>query len=369
MHLLLFFTRGVSLQTWAKNGSLEREIALYLRLQEEGVNISFVTYGDKEDLQYAAQLRGIEVFCNNFKLSRKQYEKLLPLLHARVIRRANLIKTNQTNGADVALRAARLWRKPLIARCGYMWSDLAQTSGRVEEAEQARGIERSAFVKAQAISVTTASMKEYVVRNYGVSQNKINIIPNYVLTDIFSPAPVEVIPNRICFVGRLSEEKNLSSLVNACAGLDVDLHFVGEGNLHNSLRSLAATLGIKLTLHGSLPHHELPAMLRKSALFVLVSPHEGHPKSLLEAMSCGAAVLGADSPGIREQIRHGETGWLVGTDAESIRTGIRYLLADSPLRAKLGENARRFILENCALDKIVELERRLYRDILNGTTA
>jgi glycosyltransferase involved in cell wall biosynthesis len=113
-------------------------------------------------------------------------------------------------------------------------------------------------------------------------------------------------------------------------------------------------------------HHQLPEMIRQSTLFALVSPHEGHPKSLLEAMSCGVAVLGADSPGIREQIQHAETGWLCGTDAQSIRAGIQHLLANPALREKLGRNARRFIEENYSIDKIVELEHSLLQKILHG---
>ena len=72
--------------------------------------------------------------------------------------------------------------------------------------------------------------------------------------------------------------------------------------------------------------------LTKSTIFVLPSFYEGHPKALLEAMSCGAPVLGADSPGIRELIRHGNTGYLCGTDLRSIRVALEELLSspDAP---------------------------------------
>lgn len=366
IHLTLFFTRGVSLQTWAQNGSLEREIALYLRLQQKGVQISFLTYGDKRDLHCRDQLQGIEIFCNRWNLSPRMYEKLIPLLHGRALARASLIKTNQTNGADIALRAARLWRKPLLARCGYMWSDLMQSGGRQEEAQRARAIERAAFTRASGVIVTTPSMKEYVLENYAAAHERVHIIPNFVLTDIFSPQKTQPIPRRVCFIGRLGEEKNLFSLVRACAGLDVELHFIGQGHLRLPLQKEADELEVPLTIHDYMQHHRLPAMICQSAVFALVSPHEGHPKSLLEAMSCGAAVLGADSPGIREQIIHGETGWLVGTGAESIRAGIQHLLANPSLREKLGANARRFILNNYSLDRIVEMEYALYQEIVKA---
>lgn len=365
IHLVLFFTRGVSLQTWARNGSLEREIALYLRLQENGFLISFVTYGDVKDLEFAADLHGIEVLCNRWKLPQRWYEFFLPLLFPRQFFKADVFKTNQTNGADVALRIARIWRKPLVARCGYMWSDLATYSGKQIEAERARQIESMVFPAAKRVVVTTPSMKEYLTRHYNLLPQKVSVIPNYVLTELFSPDSSQPIKGRICFVGRLSMEKNLQALIRACAGLeDVELWLVGEGSMRSELQELAERLEVKVKMPGSIPHHELPELIRSAAIFALVSPHEGHPKSLLEAMSCGAAVLGADSPGIREQITHGETGWLVGTDAEKIRSGIQHMLLNPSLCKKLGANARRYIINNYSLDKISEKEFSLYQKIV-----
>jgi len=366
LRLTLFFTRGVSLQTWATNGSLEREIALYIRLQQKkGVHVSFITYGNKEDLRYRDQLQGINILCNRWNLPKHWYEQLIPLLHARVLSRTNLIKTNQTNGADVALHAAKIWGKPLIARCGYMWSDFAQFKGNSGDEIRARGIEQNVFTRAKRVFVTTLYMKEYVVHEYKIIPDRIQVIPNYVLTDLFTPQSQEKQINQICFIGRLSEQKNLQVLIKACAGLDVELVFVGDGSLRESLQEQAKKYNVKLSLKGNLPHKELPDIICQSSLFVMVSHFEGHPKSLLEAMSCGSAVLGADTPGIREQIIHGETGWLVGTDETSIRAGIQHLLKNRSLREKLGTSARRFIMENYSLETIVEKEYMEFIDILN----
>ncbi|MBC8508874.1 MAG: glycosyltransferase family 4 protein [Chloroflexi bacterium] len=364
MHLILFFTRGVSLQTWASVGSLEREIALYLRLGEKGVHVTFITYGGSGDLQYASQHDGIEILCNRWNLPPRWYERLLPFLHARILRSADVIKTNQTNGADLALRAARIWRKPLIARCGYMWSEFAQRRGATNEVELARKIEQHVFESAQRVIVTTPAMKMYVEEKYNVSADRVVVFPNYVLTDLFSPGQSKADSNQLCSIGRLNEQKNLHSLLQACEGLDVELHLIGEGHLRASLQEQANRLKINLVLHGNLPHHELPEMIRQSSIFALVSFYEGHPKALLEAMSCGAAVLVANSPGIREQIVHGETGWLVEPDIDSIREGIQHLVANQELRNKFGRNARNYILETCSLDRIVEMEYSLLGELV-----
>jgi len=366
--LVLFMTRGMSLVAWEQLGIFEREVALYRRLQERGVSVTFLTYGDASDLAYANRIPSIRILCNRWGLPGRLYAGLIPFLNWKVIRRADVYKTNQTKGADIALRAARLWRKPLIARCGYMWSDLAAQRGwaRKAEAGHAKTIERLVFRSAQKVVVTTPAMRKYVLQNYEVPTSKVEVIPNYVLTELFSPDGACPVPNRICFVGRLSEEKNPLALVEACSNLALELVMAGEGPLVSAIQEQAKCSNANVKLLGSVPHTQLPALLRSSTLFLLVSPHEGHPKTLLEAMACGLAVIGADSPGIRELINHGETGWLCGTDAPSIRAAIQRLLGDAALRERLGRNARRFIVKNFALDRIVEMELAVLREVSVG---
>jgi glycosyltransferase involved in cell wall biosynthesis len=361
LHLVLFFTKGVSLENWAQNGSLEREIAFYLRLQERGVKVSFLTYGRRQDLQYLKRLQGINILSNRWNFPNHWYEKLVPFLHASALRHADVYKSNQTNGAEIALRAARFWHKPFIARCGYMWSEFAEFQAKQEEYRQANQIEKLVFSRARKVIVTTPEMQKYAINHYTLEPEKVTVIPNFVLVDLFSKANVNPQSNRICFVGRMSEQKNLFSLLEACKGLDIELVLIGEGPLRTSLQDFARQSGINVTMPGNIPHHQLPDAIRQSAIFALVSYYEGHPKVLLEAMACGLCVLGTESPGIREQIIHGETGWLVRADAESIRAGIQHLLATPQLRTYLGDNARRMILETYSLDKIVGLEMELLK--------
>jgi glycosyltransferase involved in cell wall biosynthesis len=365
MHLVLFFTRGISLRAWDKMGMFEREVVFYRRLQEHGAQVSFVTYGDGRDLDYAERIPGIRILCNRWGLPNRYYERWLPWLHAPWLRAADIIKTNQMKGAEVALRAARRWGKPLIARCGYMWSDLAAHSGteRIGEAEQARQIEDLVLKAADRVVVTTPAMANYAVRQYGLPESKVKVIPNYVLTDLFSPGGVNSIPNRLCFIGRLEAQKNPLTLIEACTGLDVELVMVGDGPLREAIEQKANRIGAKVQLLGNQPHARLPDILRQSSLFLLVSPHEGHPKALLEAMACGLPVIGADTPGIREVIKHRETGYLCGTTPVEIRQAIVEVMGDQELRAKMGRQARQFVVEHLSLHRILNIELDLLESL------
>lgn len=365
MHLILFFTRGVSLSTWKQVGSLDREVALYEALARAGHRVTFVTYGGPEDMSLADRLPAMRILCNRWRLPSKLYQLGIPLLHGRQLREADVYKTNQTNGARVALRAARLWRKPLVARCGYMWSDSSAFWGeeRLAETARARREEGHLFPTADRVVVTTPLMRDYVVSQYAIPSDKIRVIPNYVETDRFRPGGAAPVGNRLCFIGQLGRLKNPLLLVEAAAGLDVELVFVGEGPLRPEIEARGRELGVNVKLLGSQPHCELPSILRQSAAFFLPSPHEGHPKALLEAMACGLPVIGANSQGIREVIRHGENGLLCESTPESARAAIRTLLADAELRSRLGQEARRFALENFALERVVELELGVLQEV------
>jgi glycosyltransferase involved in cell wall biosynthesis len=86
---------------------------------------------------------------------------------------------------------------------------------------------------------------------------------------------------------------------------------------------------------------ELRRQLQRCDLFALVSRREGMPVALLEAMSCGAAVVGTDIPGIGEVVEDGVTGLLVPV-GEPKRIAERIEEAYNR-RAELGERARQAI--------------------------
>lgn len=367
MHLVLFFTRGVSLRTWSMVGMLEREVAVYERLRTYGYEVSFVTYGDTSDFHYLDRSGNIEILCNENGLGPSEYEARLFELHRDRLEHCTVIKTNQMYGADVALAASRLYHKPLVARCGYMWSlNAAREYGRdSSQAEEARKVEAEVFSCADRVVVTTAAMKADIVVRLSDLSERIRIIPNYVDTDAFAPTGESTDSRRLLFVGRIAAEKNLDSLLKAIEPLSVELVLIGEGKQRPELQQKFSHLSERVVWEGNIPNSSLPAYMNGSAIFVLPSLYEGHPKALIEAMSCGMPVIGADSPGIREVIEHGHNGYLCGTDPESVRHAIGHVLSKADLRAKLGRNARKFVLNHYSLDKILGMEAAVLQEAVS----
>jgi glycosyltransferase involved in cell wall biosynthesis len=358
MHIVLFFTRGVSLGTWEQNGSLSRETALYKAIRSRSHEVTFVTYGDAGDLRHGGLLSGITVLCNRWGLPRRTYEHAIPFLHASKLRKGDVYKTNQTYGSEIALRAARFWRKPLVARCGYMWSEFEARRAGPESSEtrEALGLEARVFGRARRILVTTPAMAKDISMRVPQAAGTVVVIPNYVDTDRFAPRSDRRLEWDVVFVGRLSPQKNVATLLEAVRPLDVRISLIGDGELREALERQATGMNGRVVWRGNLPNTELPGELCGAKVFVLPSLYEGHPKALIEAMSCGLPVIGTDVPGIREVIRHGETGWLCRPDVASLREAIRTLMLDGELRARLGRCARDYATENFSLDKIVGME-------------
>ncbi len=364
-HLTLFFTRGVSLRTWGMLGMLEREVAIYRRLVESGFDVSFVTYGDASDLAYADKLGGIKVLCNETGMPLEQYQSMLLSVHEGALRHRGVIKTNQTLGGELALQTARTLGRPLVARCGYMWSlNAGREHGEQSPAAiEARRVEELIFSAADRVVVTTDAMRLNVAQRLPDVAGRVQVIPNYVDTDLFRPLETVKDEPSLLFVGRIAPEKNLAALLEAIRPLEVKLTLIGEGKLRPELQRQFADLDGRVTWEGNVPNAQLPAYVNRAGIFVLLSLYEGHPKALLEAMGCGVAVIGADSPGIREVIRHRETGYLCGTDAVSIRAAIEELVGQPELVSELGRNAREYVKENYSLDRIFRLESAMLHEV------
>lgn len=370
IQLALFFTRGMSLQAWEDIGMFEREVALYRAMSRHLRQITFVTYGDRRDRRFIGRLGGIRVLCNRWKLSQKWYERWVAAVLAWGGHGDVVVKSNQVRGADIALAAARRLGKRFIARCGYLLSDnTSRTHGSdSSENREACLLEHHVFTQADRVVVTTPRIRQTILQRYQLPADRVHVIPNYVDTTLFAPiSNLERHPRRICYVGRLEPEKNPEALIEAIQELDVELLVIGNGSLGPRLREYVSHHQLSVQFLGNLPNRQLPTILNSASMFVMPSLLEGHPKALLEAMACALPVIGADVPGIRELIRHRETGYLCDCSHIGFRAAICEVLADKELQRHMGNGARKYVQEHFALEKIVKLELNLLEDIGSST--
>ena len=363
MRIALFMTYGMSLAKWRELGILDRELALYKEYQKSGHSVCFVSYGRGNESMIARENGFFDVVSNQWSLPTALYAFLIPYLFHQQLVDVDIFKTNQLSGAHVARRAASLLNKLLVVRQGFSEYEfqvrLAGNSGR--RLKKSFRYERRELRAADVCLVTSDQVKEEIVNRGNAPKEKVFIVPNYMVPEIWSPPfKVREISNESLVVGvlgRLSPQKNLGALIQASAGFDVEIVFIGDGPSRSYLENLAGTLSVRCKFLGRAEQSQAVRLLSECDVFVLSSHFEGHPKALIEAMALGMPIIAADNPGIREFIKPGENALLVPGHVQGLKEGIKAMIEmPSEIRAKLGESARRMSLARYSVKEIATTE-------------
>lgn len=189
----------------------------------------------------------------------------------------------------------------------------------------------------------------------------------------FAVLPEPEGPVTIGFVGRLLEDKGVRPLVEAhqalrAQGLDVRLILAGTPDPENPTSIPSAELERWKALPGiELPGHvaDVRAVWKRAHIAVLPSRREGLPKSLLEAASCGRAIVATDVPGCREVARAGENALLVPPDdSAALAEALGTLARDAGLRRRFAVASRKLVKSDMASDRIGAKTVELYRSLL-----
>lgn len=149
------------------------------------------------------------------------------------------------------------------------------------------------------------------------------------------------------YVGRLSPEKNLITLIDSVAKAIqnnplIRLVIVGIGTLESQLREEVRKHSIedKVIFCGGV-QNDIRRVLSGLDIFVLPSYHEGLSSALLEAMSCERAIICSNIPANQILITHNKEGLLFNPhDSQELRDSIQLLCTDDSLRSRLGNNAK-----------------------------
>lgn len=144
---------------------------------------------------------------------------------------------------------------------------------------------------------------------WGWPRSRFLHVPNFVDATTFEPSfePGDY----VVYLGRLSSEKGLFTLIRAAGRAKVPLVLVGTGPIGDDLKKLAAQLDAPVRFAGYKAGAELRALVRGARAAVLPSEcYENAPFSVLECLAMAKPVIGARIGGIPEMVRPRETGWL-----------------------------------------------------------
>ncbi len=197
----------------------------------------------------------------------------------------------------------------------------------------------------QAISMSTADD----LAERGIPRHSIEVIYPGVDTAGYTPqAGTRAEIPTFAYLGRLKKYKGVHLVIRAFATMKQPtalLEIAGAGDYRPALERLAQSLdlGARVRFLGRIDEAEKLALLRRSWALLLASPKEGWGITNLEAAAAGTPVVASSSPGIRESVRDGESGFLVPHgDVKAMAAAMSQLANDPALVARLGAQARLF---------------------------
>ncbi len=218
--------------------------------------------------------------------------------------------------------------------------------------------------KADAVTAVSKFMQREAYERLGI-EREVKVIPNFVDTQVFAPAPSEATEadcgecGGIIHVSNFRPVKRVSDLVYAMAIVTkaepkARLTLVGDGPDRHGVEKLIDGLGLhrSVTLTGF--RSDIPNLMRCSDIGVLCSETESAPLTLLEGMSTGLPMIATSVGGVLEIVEEGKNGLLVPPKhPEELAQAILRLYRDQKLRRRLGERARKTVLERYTAERVV----------------
>jgi len=247
----------------------------------------------------------------------------------------------------------RLTRLPLCAIVPHLFGETAflelpwPAAALVWAAE--RGIPR-VYRRAAFHAISESTRDDLVAR--GVSADRIRVIHPGVDTRRFAPLPgLDRTPRpSFLYVGRLKRYKGIEIALDALAlarrvRSDLSLLIAGTGDARPGLEAHARArgLGDAVRFLGWVSEEDKIRLLRTAWANLFPSVKEGWGITILEAAACGTASLASNSPGLRDSVRDGSTGYLVPHgDADGLARRMLELAEQPGLVRALGRQARAF---------------------------
>jgi len=234
-------------------------------------------------------------------------------------------------------------------------------------------ITRFSILQSDGISAVSSFLKDETVRDFSVPSSRIDVIPNFVDTEVWRPDREPCHRSKLApdgqkivmHVSNFRAVKRLQDVVEVFARIRREvparLVLVGDGPDRPRALKRAADLGLRDDVLFLGRHGSVEEILSCADLFLLPSQSESFGLAALEAMACGAPVVASNAGGLPEVVADGVTGYLlpVGAIDQMAEAGVR-ILSDPEHAKALSKAARALALERFSATAIVPRYEALY---------
>ena len=190
------------------------------------------------------------------------------------------------------------------------------------------------------IALTEFSRQKFI--QGGIPEEKIVVKPNFVYPD--PGVRTSDKSKYVVFVGRLSTEKGLHTLLNAWRNLNpIPLKIVGDGPLLSETQEFIKIEHLEnIELLGHCSHSDVLELIKQARLLILPSVlYENFPLTIAEAFACGIPVIASRLGAMEEIIEDGQTGLhFTPGNAESLVSKVDWAWTHPNQMREMGRNAR-----------------------------
>ena len=189
------------------------------------------------------------------------------------------------------------------------------------------------------------------------------------LTEEFKLRPDErVVINVAHLAGHKGQKYLVGAIPHVLAAIpNVRFFIIGKGELMSELQALSVSLGIGHALTFTGFRNNVGAFYKIADLFVMSSVQEGLGTAILDALALGIPVVAANSGGIPEIIRDGQTGRLVeAANPQALAKGIIEMLTNVELAGAMARRGQADVKAKFSIDAMVESNLAVYNRLLTS---
>lgn len=203
------------------------------------------------------------------------------------------------------------------------------------------------FVYRSAKIVTISDSTKKDIRRLGLKVHEVPIVYSGISLDEFKPAEKSSTP-LVVYVGRLKAYKRLPDLIATARLLhqrlpQVKFVIAGDGEENSRLKKLVRLYNLESVIEftGFISAQDKISLYQQAWAVMNPSSMEGWSITTIEANACGTPVVAANVPGLRDSVKHRQTGLLITMgDIEGYTQALFSILTNASLRMQLSQEAR-----------------------------